>query len=125
MRAREFIIEGTPGKITHRQQDATVGLNKFTDGMKWNSDYTAYRLGMALGMADGKVVPELDPESWVGRWKTAHPYTEIEQQMLKHAYQAVGANFQDLNHGDLRSQETKDVNKLSPVAKSKRNKYGI
>ena len=125
MRAKEFIIEGTPGKLTKRQQDPNVGLNKFTDGMKWNSDYTAYRLGMALGMTDGKEAPKIDPESWIGRWKTAHPYTPEEQEMFKLAYQAVGADYKDLNKGDLRSMETADTNKNSPVAKQKRNKYGV
>ena len=125
MRAKEFITERKAGKITKRQQNPTVGLNRFKDGMKWNSDYTAYRLGMALGMTDGKHAPELDPESWIGRWKTAHPYTPEEQEMFKLAYKAVGADYEDLNHGDLRSMETDDTNNVSPIAKSKRNKYGV
>lgn len=125
MRAKEFIIEGAPGKLTHVQQDPTVGLNRYKDGMRWNSDYTAYRLGLALGMTDGVQPPQMDPESWVGRWKTAHPYTKEEQEMFKLAYQAVGADYEDLNKGDLHSMETPDTNKISPVAKQKRNKYGV
>jgi hypothetical protein len=45
--------------------------------------------------------------------------------MLEKAYQAVGANYQDINDGDMRSQELKSTNKSSPVAKPKKNKYGV
>jgi hypothetical protein len=41
------------------------------------------------------------------------------------AYKAVHANHEDMNHGDLRSQEGPTINKSSPVAKPKKNKYGV
>lgn len=125
MRAREFVNEEKEISIPKRLQEPTRGLHKFTDGQKWNSDYTLYRLGLALGLSDGKTVPKIDPESWIGRWKTAHPYTQEEVDMLKMAYRAVGAEYEDLNHGDLHSGELKSTNKTSPVPKVKRNKYGV
>jgi hypothetical protein len=70
-------------------------------------------------------VPDTDKESWVGKWKIAAPYSQAEQDMLEKAYQAVGANYQDINDGDMRSQELKSTNKSSPVAKPKKNKYGV
>jgi hypothetical protein len=45
--------------------------------------------------------------------------------MLKQAYKAVGATYQDLNHGDMESKELGTVNTTSPVAKPKKNKYGV
>ncbi len=45
--------------------------------------------------------------------------------MLKKAYQAVGAEYTDVNKGDMRSQELKSTHKTSPVAKKKKNKYGV
>jgi hypothetical protein len=45
--------------------------------------------------------------------------------MLNLAYKAVGANVEDINRGDLRSQELKSTNKASPVAVKKKNKYGV
>jgi hypothetical protein len=45
--------------------------------------------------------------------------------MLKQGYEAVGANWDDLNGGDMLSQELETTNKTSPVAKPKKNKYGI
>lgn len=116
MRAKDFIVEKTQGKITPRQQKATVGLNKITDGDRWNSDYKAYRLGLAVAVCDGKNMPDVDFESWVGRWKTTHPYTQQEQDMLKLAYKATNVTYQDVNNGDLRSQELDSTNTVSPVS---------
>ena len=124
MKIRDIIIE-SKGKLKDRQRTATRGLNKFTDGKKWNSDYTLYRLGLALAATDGKIMPEVDEESWIGKWKLAAPYTQVEQDMLNLAYKTVDANATDMNHGDMRSQEGHTINKESPVAKPKKNKYGI
>lgn len=127
MRAKEFIIENRNGAIPDAEKEASVGIHIYDDGngSTWASDYKFYRLGLALACTDGTSVPEMDQESWVGKKKTAHPYTKLEAEMLKRAYLAVGANYDDTNHGDLRSLELSDVNKQSPVAKPKRNKYGV
>lgn len=125
MKINEVITEATVGKLTKRQQQATSGLNKFTDGDRWNGDYTLYRLGLAVASTDGKTVPDTDKESWVGKWKVAAPYTQADQDMLKQAYKAVGAKHKDINHGDMRSQELESTQKTSPVAPKKKNKYGV
>lgn len=119
------IINETMGHLKDRQRLPTRGLNKFSDGKKWNGDYTLYRLGLAVASTDGKSMPDVDEESWIGKWKVAAPYSNEEQDMLNLAYKAVGANVQDINHGDLRSQELKSTNKVSPVAGKKKNKYGV
>jgi hypothetical protein len=126
MKIRDIVTEeNKKGKITKRQQQPTRGLNKFTDGDHWNSDYTLYRLGLAVAATDGKTVPDTDKESWVGKWKVTAPYSQLDQDMLKQAYKAVGADYEDVNQGDMRSQELKSTNKASPVAKKKTNKYGV
>jgi hypothetical protein len=119
------IIQESVGELSDRQRRATRGLNRFTDGKKWNSDYTLYRLGLALAATDGKTMPEVDEESWLGKWKLTAPYSQEEQEMLNLAYKAVHANHEDMNHGDLRSQEGHTIQKTSPVAKPKKNKYGV
>lgn len=124
MKIRDIINE-TMGDLKDRQRLPTRGLNKFSDGKKWNGDYTLYRLGLAVASTDGKTMPEVDEESWVGKWKVAAPYSKADQDMLNLAYKAVGANVEDINHGDLRSQELKSTNKASPVAPKKKNKYGV
>jgi hypothetical protein len=116
MRAKEFIDESKKGTLSSRQQQSTRGMHKFQDGDRWNGDYTLYRLGLAVAGTDGEIVPDMDSESWVGKSKLAAPYSKAEEDMLKIAYKVVGANYQDLNHGDLNSQELKSTNTTSPVA---------
>ena len=125
MKIKDIITEESVGKLTKRQQQPTRGLNKFTDGDHWNSDYTLYRLGLAVASTDGKTVPDTDKESWVGKWKVTAPYSQADQDMLKKAYQAVGAHYEDVNKGDMRSQELESTGKQSPVAARKKNKYGV
>ena len=119
MRASEFIsaqlMEIADAKISKRLQSATRGLNVFSDNERWNSDYTLSRLGQAVASTDGTFVPDIDPKSWVGKNKTAQPYTKEEQDMLKMAYKAVGASWKDLNGGDMDSEEHPAVNTVSPV----------
>lgn len=125
MKIREVISEAHAGKIKPRQQKPTRGLHKFTDAERWNSDYKQYRLGLALAETDGVTPPTVDYESWYGRWKTAHPYTQQEADMLKLAYEATKVAHQDLNNGDLRSQELDSTNKVSPMPARKKNRYGV
>jgi hypothetical protein len=127
MRAKEFIKEAksSQSKISKRQQQSTVGLHRYSDGERWNGDYVSYRLGMAVACTDGKITPDMNAKSWIGKSKSTHPYTQEEVEKLKKAYAAVGASYEDLNHGDLDSEELKTINSVSPVANIKRNKYGV
>ncbi len=129
MRASEFekaaLDEAKQGKLTSGQQRATRGLHLYSDGKHVNNDYTQYRLSLALACADGTNPVEMDSESWIGKKKSVHPYSKIEHDMLKHAYKAVGASHSDLNHGDIDSREDDDVQRVSPTAARKKNRYGI
>jgi len=115
MRAHEFLIEKHTGKIGQRRSQATVGLNKFRDVDLADRVYELNRVMMAAASTDGTFVPDMDHESWAGRYNVAMPYTDVEQDMLEKAFQAVGSDFEDLNHGDLRSQELESTNTASPV----------
>jgi len=116
MRASEFINESyKAGKISKRQRFATKGLHKFRDPQGFDRTYEMNRLGMALACTDGEIIPEVDQESWAGRFNTAHPYTEAEQKMLEKAYKAMGSSYVDLNKGDLDSDEIPSTNNTSPV----------
>jgi hypothetical protein len=117
MRACEFIAEGIDdnANISKRKRFATRGLNLFADGEKWNTDYTLNRIMMAVACTDGVTPPDIDMKSWIGKHKSAHPYTQEEQNMLKLAYKAAGAKWDDLNHGDMDSEEPPGGNVTSPV----------
>ena len=115
MRAHEFLIEKHIGKIGQRRSRATVGLNKFRDADLADRAYELNRVMMAAAATDGTFVPDIDNESWAGRYNLAMPYTDVEQRMLEKAFQAVGSEHEDLNRGDLRSQELASTNTTSPV----------
>jgi hypothetical protein len=125
MKVYDIITEVSQPKPTKRQSQSSRGLNIYGDSEKANSDYVAFKLGQAMAGTDGKTKPDIDAKSWHGKKKTIHPYTEIEQEMFKQAAKAVGANYKDLNNGDMRSLELETTNTVSPVAKPKRNKYGV
>jgi hypothetical protein len=115
MRAQEFVTEQV-GKPGNRIQQATRGLNLFRDKRRTNSDYVLNRVMMAAACADGSDSPvEIEDMSWIGTRRSAHPYTKEEQKMLKQAYKAAGAEWQDLNHGDMDSKELESTNKQSPI----------
>ncbi len=114
MRAHEFITEGNKGKVSARQQQATVGLNVFAIS-QYDRTYDLNRVMMAVASTDGTTVPDLSSESWVGKNNSAHPYTVVEQDMLKIAYKAAGIPFTDLNKGDLDSEELNSTQDQSPL----------
>lgn len=115
MRARDFITEQGPTNITKRQRWGTRGLHRFKDADGRDRFNELNRVMMAVACADG-VTPLDSPEgTWATNNNTAHPYSKIEQDMLKQAYKAVGSAHQDLNHGDLRSQEPPGGNTQSPI----------
>ena len=115
MRAREFIIEQQVGDISKRQRYATVGLNKFRDASFADRVYELNRVMMAAAATDGTFVPDIDEKTWFGKSKTAHPYTKQEQDMLKMAYKAANARYDDINNGDMDSEEHPEVNAISPI----------
>ena len=115
MRANEFIFERRIAHPTKRQSQSTAGLHKFRDPGGYDRTYELNRIMMATACADGVTPLALDAETWSGRYNTAHPYTDIEAAMLKQAYNAVGSEMHDLNHGDLESQELPSTNTQSTV----------
>ena len=116
MRATEFVAEDRVGKMSKRQNQATVGLNKFRDEQFADRVYELNRIMMATAMADGTDAPiKIDTESWAGRNNVAVPYTDVEEKMMHQAFKAVGSSHRDLNQGDTRSQEHPSVQTKSPI----------
>lgn len=114
MRANEFITEEKKGKMTDVQRFATRGVHTFTD-TNFDRTYDLNRVMMAVACTDGSNFPNVDGESWSAKKNTAHPYSEVESNMLKLAYKAVGLPFTDLNKGDMESEEIKTTNTSSTL----------
>lgn len=115
MRAYEFISENKKiTKMNHDHQNATTGLHVFTDG-NFDRAYATGRIMAAAACSNGVDKIDAPAESWVGKRGTAHPYTDIEDKMLKQAYKAVGVEYEDKNKGDVKSKESEQVNTESPI----------
>lgn len=114
MRAKEFIREQKIGKLSKRQQQSTKGLHVFANST-FDRTYDLNRVMMAVATTDGTFVPDMDGESWAGKFNTAHAYTDTEADMLKQAYKAAGVKFKDLNNGDHDSKELDSTNIKSPI----------
>ena len=114
MRAQEFLTE-REGRLGKRRQWATRGLHKFQDESGRDRFNELNRVMMAVAAADGVSPLNVPDASWVTNNNTAHPYSEIEQKMLKQAYKAVGSKYTDINRGDMRSQELPSTNTTSPI----------
>jgi hypothetical protein len=87
------------------------------------SAYMGYRMGIALaGAPDYPTKQEAD--NWIGGDPLLAPYTEEENDMINAAAKQVGGGKRQ-TWSNNRSLETADTNKISTVAKPKRNKSGI
>jgi hypothetical protein len=134
MKVRDIISENTSGagyktkgkmmpmdktqKAAMTDASTIPGLNQ-----SHGSAYTGWRFGLALaGAPDYPTKAAAD--SWLGGDPLLEPYTDVEFDMIKKAASQVGAGTIQ-NWSGKRSQEVADVNKVSTVAKPKKNKYGV
>lgn len=128
MRADEFVIEGKPGKkgkLKKSIANAMHGTHAFGDGYHSNGTYNFYRVGMASAMADGTDKKlDIDDRTWFHTNNVAVPFTELEHKMLHQAFDVVNTNVDQVVK-DHRSLEPDSVNRVSPVGKIKKNKYGV
>ena len=87
------------------------------------SAYMNYRMGIALAGAPDYPT-KMAADNWIGGDPLISSYTDEEFEMVKKAAEQVGAGTIQ-NWSGKRSQETADVQKVSPVAVIKKNKYGV
>jgi hypothetical protein len=87
------------------------------------SAYMNYRMGIALAGAPDYPT-KMAADNWIGGDPLLAPYTDVEQDMVNAAAKAVGAGTSQKWSGD-RSKEISTTQKQSPVAKPKKNKYGV
>ena len=126
LRSRDFVKEGKVTTRSHEEDMVSQGTTRTRDVGGYDRVYHMNRLMMAMAMADGKSVKAVDSpsETWAEKFNTHHPYTKEEDNMVKSAMKTVPTDGKEISKFS-KSAEPKDVNKTSPVAKPKRNKYGI
>jgi hypothetical protein len=127
--ARQHLSELStrPGGELHSQHDdASQGHFLMRDVGGYDRTYHLNRIMMAAAMADGasKKKVDMDHSSWVEKYNVAVPYTDAEHLMIFQALATIPSDAEELGKRG-KSKEPDDTNKTSPVAKPKRNQYGI
>lgn len=133
MRAKEFIRESREGSIEDDVAEA-IPSAYVIPALPNQDPYKQYRFGMALAAARAnKATDDVNPRKtdfqgkspW-GENAIVVSYTGTTQDIIDDALAEVGlgsgAKKQITSKG---SHETKDVTTNSPVAKPKKNKYGV
>jgi hypothetical protein len=83
--------------------------------------YMNYRFGVACAGSPDITTPA---ESPIGGDPMTVTYTDAEAEILNAAAAMVGCR-PGINHSKGGSEELKSIQKVSPVAKPKKNKYGV
>ena len=135
MKINEIISEGiTTAQGTHAQGDtykigdeAKAALQNAQTHPNLNqstgSAYLNYRMGIALAGAPDYPT-KMAADTWIGGDPLISTYTDVEQDIVNAAAAQVGAGKAQ-KWSNKRSEEVPSVNKTSPVAKKKKNKYGV
>lgn len=107
------------GKIHDHYQNAIKGMETYTDE---NSYYTMYRFGVDMARGTQEHHP-YDSASPVANQMTTVAYTDAEQKIIDNSKKNIGLKSRKLTSKN--SIEHADTHTSSPVAKIKRNKYGV
>jgi hypothetical protein len=122
MRARDFITENGMQPMEPVHKSAIRNATTFPDqNMNAGSQYKNYRMGLALAGAPDYPTRA---DNYIAGDPLLAPYTEEEMEMINYAAQQVGDGSKQ-TWSNSRSQELDNVQKNSPVAKPRRNQYGI
>lgn len=114
MRAKEFIVER---EFAQRKSDTLPNTRTYPSMPSANA-YAAYRFGIALANHEIKNV-----DGPTNNWAVITMYTPEEEEMVKHAEKVTG--HKGIQVADKGSHEPDSTNVTSPVAKSKKNRYGV
>lgn len=125
MKINEIISEATTS-MRKGFDNAQRGSFRARDTGGYDRTYHMNRLMMAMACADGKSSKAVDSpaDTWFEKYNTLHPLTKEEENMIKAAMKTVPTDGKEFGKFG-KSVELDSVNKVSPVAKPKRNKYGI
>lgn len=121
MKINEIITEDNKrGKIRKSVRHSLSNINSYPYLDNNTHPYVAYRFGVALAKSPDDVKAPLGP---IGSEFLTVGYTDADQEIIDHARKEFGIKAK--KHSGKGSEELERINKVSPVAKPKRNKYGV
>jgi hypothetical protein len=123
MKIRDIITEsGGTDPIKPEHKAAIRNAVTFPgQNMSTGSAYMNYRFGIALAGAPDYPTKA---DNYIAGDPLLAPYTKDEMDMINAAAQQVGDGSKQ-TWSDSRSREINNVQKVSPVASKKKNKYGV
>lgn len=118
MKIHDIIFEDKEKKLPKTSREAAPHAKQFHDIDQY---YGMYRFGIAMAGEPDHSSPKEGPAKDV---PAVWMYTKAEQEIVDKAAKNQGIKGRTLV-GKGPSAELKSVNKVSPVAQVKRNKYGV
>lgn len=120
MKINEIIFEASKGKMRKATTQSLSNITSYPYLDNNNHPYLAYRFGMALAKSPDDVK---DQEGPIGSEFTTIGYSDADAEIINHARKEFG--IKGRVHSTKGSEELPSINKASPVAKPKKNKYGV
>ncbi len=122
MRAREFIKESRK-QLRKSVKQSMPNMTTASQLDNNNHPYLAYRFGVAL--APSPDIHHFDDEGPLGSKLTMIDYTDADAEIRKAAAKRMGIKFDQGTGKGSQELSNSIINKTSPVAKPKKNKYGV
>ena len=121
MKINEIVTEAKEkGKIRKATQNSVSNLHSYPYLDNNVHPYVAYRFGLALAKSPRDVSAKQGP---IGSQFTTIGYSDADQEIIDHARKEFGLPVHKLSTKG--SFELDSVNKSSPTATPKKNKYGV
>jgi hypothetical protein len=122
MKINEIVSSGivTEGKLRKAARLALPDARTWPDLDNNNSPYAAYRFGVALATSPNQIA---DKEGPIRGQFTTIGYSSADNEILSSAAKQMGVKSKKLSGKG--SKELPFINKSSPTAKPKKNKYGV
>lgn len=112
--------KGTPSSLEKSQADVIKSMDIYPDLPGYY--YDMYRFGVHMAGSPDSRHP-MNKRSANGNHLTTLAYTSAEQEIINKSKKDMGLKSKRI--ASDKSTEPNTTNKVSPVAKPKRNKYGI
>lgn len=117
MKINEIVTEA---KLRKGARRAIPGLESYPHLDNNSNPYLAYRFGLELAGSPDRNVDEQG--GWGSEFATI-AYSDADREIIDHAKKKFGIPTK--KQSNKKSSELDKVNKTSPVAQRKKNKYGV